>query len=269
VGALTAAPPGALAEPPVPGTLTVATRASATVYLDGKVIEHGSFTGRPTENGSHELVVKAPGHAAIRRSISIAAAHETRLDLLPGQRSAAAAAPSQPVAAAKPAAVEPTLEAPAAAGTAVEAAAPAAASLAAPPEPHPDAVAGSVAHGQDPPPAGSEPPRRAERSEPPVTEVVKRPAVDVEATRAAVRSQIGPIQQCYERAKMDDATLKGTVTARITVALDGSIANVQISSSTLSSATAERCIAGEISRWQLPRPSGGAAVSFTYPFVFE
>jgi TonB family protein len=130
-------------------------------------------------------------------------------------------------------------------------------------------VAGTVAHAQDPPAAGAEPPRRVERIEPPVTEVAKRPAVDVEATRAAVRSQIAPLQQCYERAKMDDATLKGTVTARLTVAPDGSVANVQISSSTLNSAQTERCIVGEIARWQLPRPTGGAAVSFTYPFVFE
>jgi hypothetical protein len=264
------APVPAPVEPQDQGTLTVATRPSAAVYLDGKLIEHGSFSGRATENGNHELVIKAPGHAALRRSISVEPARETRVEALLAQRAAGAAASGQPAVASKP--VEPTTEAPPAAGK-VAAGAPInelAPPVAEPPQDRgSDAAAAGASRGQDGPPPVAEPPRRADRAEPPAGEVVQRPAIDVAATRAAVRSQIGPIQQCYERAKMDDATLKGTVTARLTVAPDGSVANVQISSSTLNSAQTERCIVGEIARWQLPRPTGGAAVSFTYPFVFE
>jgi hypothetical protein len=117
------------------------------------------------------------------------------------------------------------------------------------------------------PPTTAPEPRKIEKPEPPTE--AKRPAIDIAATRAAARSQLGPIQQCYERARMDDASLKGNVTAQITVAADGSIANVRIVSTTLSSPPTERCITAEIARWQLPKPSGGAAVSFTYPFVFE
>ena len=105
------------------------------------------------------------------------------------------------------------------------------------------------------------------KPEPPA--VVKQPALDVGATRAAVRAQIEPVQQCYERAKMDDGKLRGTLTVRITIAANGSIANAQVASSTLSSPQVEGCITREISRWQLPSPSGGAAVSLSYPFVFE
>ena len=102
-----------------------------------------------------------------------------------------------------------------------------------------------------------------------MTPAVKQPSLDVKAVRAAVRSQIGPIQQCYERAKMDDASLRGSVTAHILVATNGSVAKVQISGSTLNAPQVEGCITREITRWRLPRPSGDSAVAFLYPFVFE
>ncbi len=260
-------PAAAIAQPPVQGTLTVATRPRATIYLDGKLIEHGSFSGRPTENGSHELVVKAQGHAAVRRSISVEPARETRVEVLPAKR-AAAATSGQPAVATRPAVVDPKVEA-GPAGKAVGISHDASPTAAPPQERGSHAAAGTVSRGQEPPPVIAEAPRRVDKAEPPAAEVVQRPTIDVAATRAAVRSQLGPIQQCYERAKMDDATLKGTVTARLTVAPDGSVANVEISSSTLKSAQAERCMVGEIAHWQLPRPSGGAAISFKYPFVFE
>jgi TonB family protein len=68
---------------------------------------------------------------------------------------------------------------------------------------------------------------------------------------------------------MDDGKLRGTVTVRITIAPSGSIANAQVASSTLSSPQVESCITREITHWQLPKPSGGAAVSLSYPFTFE
>jgi hypothetical protein len=260
-------PAVAAVEPAAEGTLTVTTRANAAVYLDGKLIEHGSFAGRSTENGIHELIVKAPGYAPISRSVTIDAARETRLALVPSQRAGPAAA-SQPAVAAKSSEAEST-DAPGAAGNTV---ATGPGEVAAHPEPpaQPASTAAAVsAPAATPlsPPPPPEPPRK-DKPEPP-TEEAKRPAIDIAATRAAARSQLGPIQQCYERARMDDASLKGNVTAQITVAADGSVANVRIVSSTLSSPPTERCIAAEIARWQLPKPGGGAAVSFTYPFVFE
>ena len=68
---------------------------------------------------------------------------------------------------------------------------------------------------------------------------------------------------------MDDATLHGKVTAHITVAANGTVANVQISQSTLNAPQVEGCVSREITRWQLPKPSGGGSVAFLYPFVFE
>lgn len=112
----------------------------------------------------------------------------------------------------------------------------------------------------------SEPPRAAPQDPPAAP---RAGVIDVAATRAAVRSQIGPVQQCYERARMDDPSLAGTVTARITVAPDGSVARIEIVKSTLGAPQVEACIREGIARWHLPRPGGGAAASLTYPLVFQ
>jgi TonB family protein len=96
-----------------------------------------------------------------------------------------------------------------------------------------------------------------------------KPTLDIAATRAAVRSQLRPVQQCYERGKMDDVNLRGSVTVRITIAANGSVANAQVVSSMLGAPEVERCITHEVARWQFPRPPGEAPVAFSYPFTFE
>jgi serine/threonine-protein kinase len=93
--------------------------------------------------------------------------------------------------------------------------------------------------------------------------------IDINATRAAMRAHLPAVQRCFERAKMDDLSLNGSVTFRITVAADGGVASAQVASSTLGSPAAERCIQQEIASWHLPKPSGGVAASFAYPFVFD
>ena len=263
-------PPDVVAESPEQGSLSLETRPNALVFLDGEPIEQGSFFKRRTPSGHHEIMVKLPGYVPIKRSLSIVANRETRLELEPTRR-LPGTAPSQSTP------------------DRADRAALVASRAASPPvskDPGTDPVFGS-SMGSEPPrkspaPSHESPPPAESRSEfakaeppaapiakPAVAPSVKSPSLDVTATRVAVRSQIAPLQQCYERAKMDDSNLKGGVVARITVAADGSVANVQLSSSTLSSPQVEGCISREIVRWHLPRPSGGVAVSFSYPFVFE
>jgi TonB family protein len=138
-----------------------------------------------------------------------------------------------------------------------------------------------VARAEPPPePARSKPaePAKAKPAEPAPAETAARPeppaasrpgTIDVAATRAAARTQIGPVQQCYERARMDDPSLTGTVQARITIAPDGSVSKVETASSTLGAPAVENCIRQAIARWRLPRPSGGVAAALTYPLVFQ
>jgi len=252
--------PRPVAGPPGQGTLTVDTYPNALVYLDGKTLEHGSLEHRPMATGPHELVVKLPGRPAVRRSISIAADRETRLKIEVVQQAAgealaiAATTPPAPAHAASSSSrpgAQPAGKAPR------RTQAPGSSVKSAPSPRNPATPAATEAGLKDP---------IAEASAPPA---VQSPGLDVKAIRAAVRSQIGALRQCYERAKMDDGNLHGQVTAHITVAADGTVANVQISHSTLNAPQVEGCISREITRWQLPRPSGGGTVAFLYPFVFE
>jgi len=103
----------------------------------------------------------------------------------------------------------------------------------------------------------------------PAAPAVKKDEIDVTATRAAVRTHVAAIQQCYERAKMDDQRLAGAMTVRITIAPDGAVTGTQVTKSTIGSPVVERCVTNEIARWHLPRPTGGNAASLLYPFVFE
>jgi len=251
---------------PLQGALTLETYPNALVYLDGRTIEHGSFWRRPLASGPHELVVKLPGRPPVKRSISIVADRETKLKIEVVQRTADAATS----AATPPPPPDRAVVVSNNTGDQRQAA------VKAPPRPQGSAASApwsrKPAPGHPLPPAapaveatGSE----GTSAESPAPPAVKQPSLDVRAVRAAVRSQIGPLQQCYERAKMDDASLRGSVTAHILVATNGSVAKVQISRSTLSAPEVEGCITREITRWHLPRPSGGGAVAFLYPFVFD
>jgi outer membrane biosynthesis protein TonB len=103
----------------------------------------------------------------------------------------------------------------------------------------------------------------------PAVQPTRKDEIDVAATRAAVRNHVAAIQQCYERAKMDDLSLAGAMTVRITIAPDGAVTAAEVTRSTIRSPAVEGCVTAEISRWRLPRPTGGHPASFLYPFVFE
>ena len=249
--------PPPVADRPVRGTLTVTTRANAVVYLDGAVIDHGSFADRATATGNHKLVVKIPGRRPVTRSISIEADRETKVDVESPQR--AVAIRDQAQSTRRPGASSDSASRPP------------------PGDPPPDHGAGPGAKTpvKDPAPTveklkaeGVKP--KADVAHPDAAAAAQaKPTLDIAATRAAVRSQLLPVQQCYERGKMDDGNLRGSVTVRITIAADGSVANAQVASSTLGAPEVERCITREVARWQLPRPAGEAPVSFSYPFAFE
>jgi serine/threonine-protein kinase len=260
-----AAPPStapAVAPPPVVhrparGTLTVATRANAVVYLDGAVIDRGSFADRTTATGNHKLVVKIPGRRPVTRSISIEANRETRVDIESPQRAVAVRDPAQ--------STRPP-------GTSSDSAS---RLLPGDPPPNHRAEPGAKPPADDPAATvgklkadGGKP--RADVANPDAAAAAQaKPTLDIAATRASVRSQIRPVQQCYERGKMDDANLRGSVTVRITIATNGSVANAQVASSTLGAPEVERCITHEVASWQFPRPAGEAPVAFSYPFTFE
>ncbi|HEU4734017.1 MAG TPA: TonB family protein, partial [Kofleriaceae bacterium] len=249
-----AAPPDPPVAPPPTadpsrGTLTVTAPASAVISLDGAVIERGSFAERATGTGRHRLVINVPGRRPVTRSIVIEANRETRVDIEP-QRAIAVREPARP----------PRGSSSGANGEASDARSPAEGAAHTPPRPR-------AADGKSRAEA-AKPRADAEKPDTAATAPAK-PAVDLAAVRAAARSQLAPVLQCYERGKMDDNNLRGNVTVRITIAADGSVASAQVASSTLGAPQVEACITHEVARWQLPGPADGVPVSLSYPFVFE
>jgi len=89
--------------------------------------------------------------------------------------------------------------------------------------------------------------------------------LDPAKTRALVKSHLPEIQGCYERAKMDDAELKGRIVLRISVSATGTVTSTVVESSSLRSSAVESCVVDAVQSWKFPPPVGGPAV-ISYPF---
>jgi TonB family protein len=113
-----------------------------------------------------------------------------------------------------------------------------------------------------------------ERTEKRVSGVVKSeaPAVDgpLDPSLVAkeVRTRIGAIKACYERALKRQANLSGRVKIRWTIAAAGTVSHVEIEEDTVGDAEVASCMKGLVGRWRFVAPSGGS-VEVVYPFIFE
>ncbi|MBN2575129.1 MAG: AgmX/PglI C-terminal domain-containing protein [Deltaproteobacteria bacterium] len=107
-----------------------------------------------------------------------------------------------------------------------------------------------------------------------VTGVVKSqaPAVDGELDPSLVskevRTRIGAIKACYERALKRNPNLSGKIKVRWTITAAGTVSVVEIDEDTMGDAEVVACIKGLVRRWRFPAPSGGS-VEVVYPFVFQ
>ncbi len=117
----------------------------------------------------------------------------------------------------------------------------------------------------------------ATREEPPakrVTGVVKSDApfvdgpLDPSLVAKEVRTRIGAIKACYERALKRNSKLFGKVKVRWTITTAGTVSAVEIEEDSVGDSEVSSCIKGLVRRWRFPTPSGGP-VDVVYPFVFE
>jgi hypothetical protein len=114
----------------------------------------------------------------------------------------------------------------------------------------------------------------AAASEKKVTGVVKSeaPAVDGELDPAMVakevRTRLGAIKACYERALKRNPNLSGKVIIHWTITQAGTVSGVDVEQDTLGDAEVASCIKSLIARWRFPAPSGGS-VEVSFPFVFQ
>ena len=113
-----------------------------------------------------------------------------------------------------------------------------------------------------------------ERIEKRVRGVVKSEApgvdgpLDPSLVSKEVRTRIGAIKACYERALKRRAGLSGRVKVRWTITSAGMVTNVEIDEDTVGDAEVSSCMKGLVGRWRFPAPSGGSVEVF-YPFIFE
>jgi outer membrane biosynthesis protein TonB len=98
------------------------------------------------------------------------------------------------------------------------------------------------------------------------------PAVDGELDPAMVakevRSRLGAIKACYERALKRNPTLSGKVVIHWTITQAGTVSGVDVEQDTLGDAEVASCIKALVARWRFPAPSGGS-VDVSFPFVFQ
>jgi serine/threonine-protein kinase len=93
--------------------------------------------------------------------------------------------------------------------------------------------------------------------------------VDRKAANAVIRAHTGEIQSCLVRARMDNPDAGGRIALQASVAPDGRVTGVSITSSNANSARLEQCVLGAFRSWTLPAPSGGIPGSLTYAFNLQ
>lgn len=107
-----------------------------------------------------------------------------------------------------------------------------------------------------------------------VSGVVKSeaPAVDGELDPSMVakevKSRLGAIKACYERALKRNPNLSGKVVIHWTITQAGTVSGVDVEQDTLGDAEVASCIKSLVARWRFPAPSGGS-VDVSFPFVFQ
>jgi hypothetical protein len=83
-----------------------------------------------------------------------------------------------------------------------------------------------------------------------------------------VRTRLGAIKACYERALKRNPTLSGKVVIHWTITQAGTVSGVDVEQDTLGDAEVASCIKALVARWRFPAPSGGS-VDVSFPFVFQ
>ena len=83
-----------------------------------------------------------------------------------------------------------------------------------------------------------------------------------------VRSRLGAIKACYERALKRNPNLSGKVVVHWTITAAGTVTGIDVENDTLGDSEVASCIKGLVARWRFPAPAGGS-VEVSFPFVFQ
>lgn len=99
--------------------------------------------------------------------------------------------------------------------------------------------------------------------------LVSGTGLEPEAIAAVIKSHLGQIIFCYEKALLIEPNLEGKITVKFSISASGSVSKSQIVEKTLSNENLESCVLKTLSSWKFPKPEGVEEVLVTYPFVFK
>ena len=90
-------------------------------------------------------------------------------------------------------------------------------------------------------------------------------AIDKVAVRKVVREHFEALRLCYESTLLANPTIAGTVVAKFTIQLDGTVHDVTANGV---HPDVETCVAAKVRGFKFPKPDA-AKVEVAYPFTFK
>ncbi len=118
------------------------------------------------------------------------------------------------------------------------------------------------------------PPKAGAAAEPPRTECVDVDAklgiarLEPKVIQEVVRSHFDSLMTCYKSGLARDTALKGRITVRFVIQLDGTVRNARIEANTLPDCEVARCVSAGYERMVFPRPRDGI-ITVSYPVEFS
>ena len=100
-------------------------------------------------------------------------------------------------------------------------------------------------------------------------ETVVSGSIDRDAIIAAINAHRDEFRYCYEREiNAGHPKIAGKIITSFAIGGSGRASQLAIKSSSMESPNVERCVLSVLSRIQFPIPTGGVAMSITFPFAF-
>lgn len=93
--------------------------------------------------------------------------------------------------------------------------------------------------------------------------------VDTKSVEAVVRRHAAEVQECFDRALMEHADLRGRFTVRATVDPDGHVLTASPTTVLDGGGRLQTCVLAAFERWTFPQPTGGVKGTITYAFSFQ
>ncbi|HWZ87293.1 MAG TPA: AgmX/PglI C-terminal domain-containing protein, partial [Polyangiaceae bacterium] len=89
-----------------------------------------------------------------------------------------------------------------------------------------------------------------------------------EEVQEIVRNAHQDVMKCYEDGLGRNAKLKGRVSVKFVIDIDGSVKSSTLAPSDMPDAEVSRCIVGRFAKLHFPRPQGGI-LTVVYPMMFK